>query len=147
MYLTREDFLEKQLDEAIGALLFYSKTENYQNRIVDVKGYPHPMNLGSAVQGEEGKLARDTLVKLEENSANHRVITNTSAKEGKVQDYPEIGTYVEVVSNKTMETVIKGMLVQFDETIIKVINEGSNRDVFDARTHHFRGFEPPYMRK
>lgn len=60
---------------------------------------------------------------------------------------PIRGEYVNVIDNKTMRSVGKGRLISYTRT--QIVLESLYRNVppkmFDARVHHFEGYEPPVM--
>lgn len=61
-----------------------------------------------------------------------------------------IGDFVNVIDNETMRSVGQGKLIRFNRNQILIETQGvyfrNKRLVhFDARVHHFEGYEPPVM--
>lgn len=58
-----------------------------------------------------------------------------------------MGEFVNVIDNETMYSVGKGRLISFTRTqiVIEDMYHRRHRRMFDARVHHFEGYEPPVM--
>lgn len=55
-----------------------------------------------------------------------------------------LGEYVNVIDNKTMKSVGKGKLTYLSKDEI-IIRDKNIKQTFDARIHHFEGYEPLVM--
>lgn len=60
---------------------------------------------------------------------------------------PKIGEFVNVVDNKTMKIVGSGKLTVLTREMILIewLYDKRYTMNFDARAHHFKGYEPPTM--
>lgn len=56
------------------------------------------------------------------------------------------GTHVNVISNETMGSIGSGKLLEYTPSTIVIETVKNKYHVkVDARTHHFKGYEPPVL--
>lgn len=60
---------------------------------------------------------------------------------------PIRGEYVNIIDNQTMQSVGRGRLIRYTRTqvILEPLYKGGLPRMYDARIHHFEGYEPPVM--
>jgi len=60
---------------------------------------------------------------------------------------PLRGELVSIIDNESMEEVGRGRVIEYTPNNIMVEDINSKRrSMFDAKTNHFRGYEPPVMK-